>query len=90
MLSRWLKSLLLTDYSKPIQRLRAAIEDGRISERTPIADCQDKLRKIIDEHWFEDSLDTVELDMAAEEKGVLVETVGDLLDLLEELQRDRK
>jgi acyl carrier protein len=61
-------------------RLRSALSSGVLTRTDRLDDCEDALAEILGI----DSLDLVELVMAVEEKGMKIETVGDLMEFLDE------
>jgi hypothetical protein len=65
-------------------RLRSALSSGTVARTDRLNECGDTLAEILGT----DSLDLVELDMAAEEKGTKLDTVGDLMRFLDELGDD--
>jgi acyl carrier protein len=64
-------------------RLRSALSSGALTRTDRLDDC-DTLAEILGI----DSLDLVELVMAVEEKGMKIETVGDLMRFLDEANSD--
>ena len=65
-------------------RLRSALSSGALTRTDRLDDCEDTLAEILGI----DSLDLVELVMAVEEKGMKIETVGDLMRFLDEANSD--
>jgi Phosphopantetheine attachment site len=61
-------------------RLRSALSSGALTRTDRLDDCEDALAEILGIN----SLDLVELVMAVEEKGMKIETVGDLMEFLDE------
>lgn len=65
-------------------RLRSALASGILAKTDMLNECGDTLTEILGI----DSLDLVELVMAVEEKGTKLNTVGDLMRFLDEMNDD--
>ena len=65
-------------------RLHQALLLGTLAKTDRLNECGAALAKILGT----DSLDLVELIMAVEEKGTKLDTVGDLMQFLDELKDD--
>jgi hypothetical protein len=65
-------------------RLRSALSSGILASSDRLDECGDALGKVPGT----DSLDLVELSMTVKEKGRKLDTVGDLMRFLDEIEDD--